>query len=96
MEKKFNIHKFSEKFKKEYNFLYEHGNVAGYDEAVNEFDKMMQNNDSFSKFVCDFVKYRGDYISSDREAAAFMFALESMEMEEAEAEGNGSRAFCCC
>lgn len=93
MEKKFNIEKFLEKFKKEYNFLYEHDNVAGYDEAVNAFDDTMKNNESFSRFVGDFVKYRGDFISSDREAAAFMFTLESMEMEEAEIQGNGSRAF---
>ena len=73
-----NINDFSERFIKEYDFLYDnHDRVAGYDEAVEMFDAMMDN-DNFAAFVGEFVKFREDYISSDREAAAFMFALESM------------------
>ncbi len=71
-----NIYKFAEQFKKEYAFLYEHDNVAGYEEAVDEFDRMIKTNESFQSFVGEFAKYRMDFISSDREAAAFMFALD--------------------
>ena len=38
-----------------------------------KFDKSLDD-PSFKKSVDDFVKQRGDYISSDREAAAFMLA----------------------
>ena len=74
-----NIHEFYKQFQKEYQFLYEHHNrVAGYIEAVEAFDSFAA---SHKDFVCEFVRYRGDFISSDREAAAFMFALETMEGE---------------
>ena len=70
------MNRFSEKFAQEYDFLYEHGdNVAGYSEAVAAFDQFA---DHYSDFVGEFVRYRGDFIASDREAAAFMFALESL------------------
>ena len=70
-----NIKAFERQFKKEYNFLYENdNNVAGYKEAVAAFDEFLNNN---KNFVCEFIKYRGDFISSDREAAAFMFALSN-------------------
>lgn len=48
------------------------------DDAVEAFDEFLKKH---KEFVREFAKYRGDFISSDREAAAFMFALESM-MEE--------------
>lgn len=68
-----NIKEFAKQFNKEYNFLYDnYDNVAGYDEAVTAFDEFAPNH---KEFVSEFVKYRGDFISSDREAAAFMFAL---------------------
>ena len=68
-----NIKAFAEQFSKEYDFLYENGdNVAGYDEAVDAFDNFVKDN---GEFVGEFAKYRGDFVSSDREAAAFMFAL---------------------
>lgn len=38
------------------------------------FDKSYSDDPSFKKGVDDFVKQRGDYITSDREAAAFMLA----------------------
>ena len=73
-----NIQEFHKKFVEEYNFLYaSRDNVAGFDEAVDAFDTMIKN-DSFKKFVWCFVQYRQDYITSDREAAAFMFTMESM------------------
>ena len=55
--------------------------MAGFDEAVDAFDTMNKN-DSFKKFVLEFVLYRNDYITSDREAAAFMFTMESMGLLE--------------
>lgn len=74
--KNINIHEFLEKFNIEYDFLYENGDhVAGFREAVDAFDTFCKDN---SKFVSEFVKFRGDFISSDREAAAFMFALDTL------------------
>ena len=74
-----NIHKFTEQFRKEYSFLYNNRDaVAGYEEAVRDFDDMLKN-EGFKAFVREFVMFRGDFISSDREAAAFMFALTAME-----------------
>ena len=76
--KNVNIKKFNEKFIEEYDFLYNNNdNVAGFDEAVNAFDTMIKN-ENFMQFVGGFVQYRQDYITSDREAAAFMFTMESM------------------
>ena len=72
--KNINIYEFAKEFGKEYNFLYEHNdNVAGYEEAANAFDDFLFRH---KNFVVEFVNYRGDFISSDREAAAFMFAIE--------------------
>ena len=69
------INKFLQRFNKEYDFLYNSEEyVAGYDEAVDAFDEFLEDH---TEFVSDFCRYRGDVISSDREAAAFMFALES-------------------
>lgn len=69
------IEEFTEKFRQEYNFLYEaNGYVAGYNEAVAEGDEFIKKH---GDFVGEFAKYRGDVLSSDREVAAFMFALES-------------------
>ena len=59
-----NIKAFDEQFQKEYNFLYENdNNVAGYRETVEAFDEFLKEN---KNFVCEFVKYRGDFIYSDR------------------------------
>lgn len=70
-----NTKEFLEKFNKEYKFLYENDdNVAGYDEALTFGDKFLENPKN-KNFVAEFVKYRGDFISSDREVVAFIFAL---------------------
>lgn len=70
------IKRFLEQFNKEYEFLYSNrDNVAGAEEALEEFDNWAPKN---KEFVQKFVEYRGDFISSDREATAFMFALESI------------------
>jgi len=50
-----------------------------YNEAVTAFDEFLKTN---NKFVGEFVKHRGDFVSSDREAAAFMFALDFMTREQ--------------
>ena len=71
-----NIKEFAKKFQQEYSFLYDNDdNVAGYDEAVKAFDDFLKKQPAF---VGEFVKFRQDFISSDREAAAFMFTLSSM------------------
>lgn len=71
------MEKFCEQFQKEYNFLYDcRGYVAGYDEAVSAFDRFQADH---ADFVREFAQYRGDVVSSDREAAAFMFALNSLD-----------------
>ena len=76
-----NIHEFAKKFDEEYEYLYENNDrVAGFDEAVGEFDSYLESDyRGFKSFVAEFVGYRQDVISSDRECAAFMFALASME-----------------
>lgn len=69
-----NIEKFKREFDEEYNFLYDNNDrVVGYEEAMKAFDEFAENH---IKFISEFVRYRGDFISSDREAAAFMFAME--------------------
>ena len=69
-----------ERFDKEYEFLYENrDNLAGYDEAVTAFDQHLKN-DSFKKILKEFIIYRGDIISSDREAAAYMFMCDVLEL----------------
>ena len=78
MTKNINIHEFLRKFAKEYNFLYENDPVAGQQEATKAFDEFMKS-ESNARFVREFVAFRGDVISSDREAAAFMFALSEFE-----------------
>lgn len=71
------IDKFLAQYNKEYHFLYQNrDNVAGYHEAVAFFDRFAPKH---KDFVREFVQYRGDVISSDREAAAFSFALSTFE-----------------
>ena len=68
------IKKFLEKFNKEYNFLYDNNdNVAGYNEVVDFGDALIKKH---KDFVAEFCRYRGDILSSDREVAAFAYAME--------------------
>lgn len=70
------IEEFYVKFGEFYEFLYDnYDRVAGYNEAVDAFDEFLHDN---REFVSEFCKYRQDLITSDREAAAFMFALDSL------------------
>lgn len=62
-----------EKYNEQYNRLYDAlNNVEGYDKAVEIGDRYINDN---AELVGNFVKLRGDYLSSDREIAAFAFAL---------------------
>ena len=77
MKRAINIQDFLGKFNNEYRFLYDsNGTVCGEKEAVKAFDDFVKQH---GDFVREFVTFRGDdFISSDREAAAFMFTLDSM------------------
>lgn len=72
-----NIKDFLNKFNDNYDFLYDSNaqgsEVAGQREAAMAFDDFVKDN---REFVREFVRYRGDFISSDREAAAFMFTID--------------------
>ena len=74
-----NIHKFAEKYADSYDWLYEQDTTG---EATREyaeaFDTLMGRSKSFKAFVQAFVEYRKDFISSDREAAAFILTMERM------------------
>lgn len=77
-ESRIDISAFCEKYVQEYGFLKDNGdNVAGFAEAVKAFDAFTENENN-AAFVREFCERMGDYITSDREAAAFMFTLESM------------------
>ncbi len=72
------IEKFLDKFNEIYSELYEaRDNVAGFKEAVSFFDEFVKQQ---SEFVGEFVKFRGDLITSDREAASFAYALEEYNL----------------
>ena len=81
----FHLPTFLDRFRDEYEFLYEaRDRVAGYDEAVAEFDNMIAASKNFAKFVREFAAYREDPVTSDREAAAFMFVFYALlDKEEA-------------
>lgn len=59
-------------FNKEYDFLYENENVAGADEAMEFGDELINAHDPL---VAQFGNYRQDLLTSDREVAAFAFAV---------------------
>ena len=51
------IEQFDKEFETEYGFLYDNrDNVAGYTEALDEFDYLIKNNENFKAFVKEFVK----------------------------------------
>ena len=67
------IEEFTSDFSNMYSFLYRNNDhVAGFGEAVAAFDEFAEKH---TAFVCKFIDHRGDAITSDREAAAFMFTL---------------------
>lgn len=70
---------FLKQFNEEYTFLYEHDNVAGYLEAVRWFDEN-QGRPGIKSVVEALRDERQDVVSSDREAAAFAFACEALDI----------------
>lgn len=79
MRKSVSIEKFLRKFRKEYKFLYDnYDNVTGFRDAVNEFDYRIRYDSRFNRMVQEFALYCNDFISSDREAAAYMFTWAEM------------------
>lgn len=85
MEKLNNIsmNRFLTEFKNQYNFLYNNGdsNVCGYYDALNEWNIFIKN-DYAKEFVGRYIQYTSDFISSDREVVAFMFALNTLMYED--------------
>lgn len=63
-------------FKEKYNDLYDGVLKVDKWEMAKAFDAKMESDADFNKLVNKFVAIRMDFISSDREAAAFMLALE--------------------
>ena len=81
MAKAINIHAFAKRFGEIYDTLYH--SVSAYDRLLEEkacetFDRMMKTNKAFCDFVNEYVAFRQDFISSDREAAAFILTLDEM------------------
>lgn len=66
-------------FNKEYDFLYEHQNVAGEDEAVAWFNANYTKPE-IALHLTALAHERNDFVSSDREAAAFAFACEVLDI----------------
>lgn len=82
----------------EYSFLYDTesdgGEVAGTREAMEAFDRMLDTSPALIYAVSDA---RGDPIVSDREAAAFMFALQQVlpegEVDDKQAPSHAPEGF---
>jgi hypothetical protein len=72
---KTNTNEFLCKFNETYNELYERKDaVKGMQEAVQTFDRFLAEHKTP---VAEFVRFRGDFISSDREAAAFVYTCQA-------------------
>ena len=70
------IEEFCKQFSFDYNLLYESEEInknLNYSDKVNIFDRCLH---SFKDILSEYVKYEGDFISSDRESAAFIMAIE--------------------
>lgn len=73
------IQVFEERYNREYQFLYDnHDRVAGYAEALAEAEYFFSKH---GDFVGEFARYRGDYLTSDRELVAFILTLNDMLSE---------------
>lgn len=78
-----NIEALANRYNEIYNELYNSDEIENYAEAIENFDKYVNDN---AAFVKEFSSYIGDNITSDREIAAFMYALK--ELNEPEKEEN--------
>lgn len=74
------LEKMIEDFNKEYEYLYD--NYIEDAESVDEFDSKMKNDFAFKLLVSAFAEARHDFITSDREAAAFMRAFHKMQVAQ--------------
>lgn len=69
-------------FNKEYDYLYTNGKESK--RNIDEFDKKMKNNFAFRLLVTAFAEARQDFITSDREADAFMRVFKKMQKNQKE------------
>lgn len=82
--KDIDLKNFDRKFDEEYAFLYDaKGEVAGEREACDYFWHLCDTDENFLEFVRKYVQTIRQYdpISSDREASAFIFALEDLGVD---------------
>ena len=72
----YDMEELGKQYTKEYRFLYqadvEGKHVAGYDEALAFGEKMIREN---HVLVGKFATWRRDFLGSDREVAAFAYAV---------------------
>ena len=64
-----------DKFNKIYDDIYE-GIIEVNMELVDKFDELLHSNKEFKDKVREFVKCRGDFLSSDIECQAYMMLIE--------------------
>lgn len=79
------IEKIGQVFSSKYEELYNDTSKESLEtqkEAMSQFDKQMETNETFKRFVNDFVKERGDFLSSDREEAAMILAIKELNLEQ--------------
>lgn len=65
---------FAERFDQVYDVLYNAGGLIDYGYAVDKFEQMVRIRPAFKAKLQQFEAYRQDWITSDREAAAFAIA----------------------
>ena len=75
VERKNTMNELLETFGTIYTALYNRSYTGPTAGLVEKFDKLLKTDPDFKTLVCDFVKARQDFISSDREATAFMLAI---------------------
>lgn len=82
MEININIQEFENRFSEIHVELYDsNDDFEDFDEAVEAFDECLKK-ENFRNFVSEFVNYRGDFIPSDRESAAFMYTFNEFISKE--------------
>lgn len=68
------MEEFSKLFDTVYNVLYNAGGLVDYSDAVDRFYLMSKIRPEFEAKIREFETYRQDWITSDRECAAFVIA----------------------